>query len=81
MLTAKLNPSANSKYFKGQAFELYAQSDFSTEFKDKTFKIRYNDMYWKTPSNLFENNQGQASDLHEVKLVLVKWLANPYLFE
>ena len=77
----KLNPAKNTMVFRSKSFELYAQSDYASEFKDKQFKVRSNDMYWETPSTLFALNQGQASDKHEVKLILVKWLANPYLFE
>lgn len=57
------------------------KASLAIDFKSKTFLIRNNDAYWITPSDLFENNQGQASDKHFVKMRIVKWLANPFLFE
>jgi hypothetical protein len=58
MVSIRLDPSKNSTLYKGQAFEFYAQSDFASQFKDKTYKIKSNDVYWKTPADLFQHNQG-----------------------
>lgn len=60
---------------------MYLEADYAVNFKNQYYKIKNNDIYWHTPASLFAENQGMASDSQEVKLRIVKWLSNPYLFE
>ena len=62
-------------------FEFSLESGYATEFIGKNVHIRSNDVYWTIPSTLFDNYQAQASDLHEIKFKLAKWIGSPVMYD
>lgn len=87
----KLNKE-NQKYtYKTASYELLIQAMFGSEigtetieattYSTRTYYVKTKDLFWKADNKIFEYNQDQASDKHEIKLKAVKWLANPFDFE
>ena len=77
-----LNPAiGNNQYvFRSDNFELKLSADYPQEFVDETLFITNNDMFVTTPDDLTDTAQNFASDAQEVKLRLIKWIANPFMF-
>ena len=74
----KLNDNRAQSSVSTEAFDMFSQAGYAPVFKDTIFAIRSYDVYWKTPPNIFESQPGVASDQHEMKLLAIKWIANPF---
>lgn len=77
----RLSPYEKKILFTSLMFDFSLEQGYPSEFVGKNLEIKTNDVYWISPSTLFDNYQGQASDNQEIKLKLAKWIGSPIMYD
>lgn len=78
-ISLALNPGETEYIFRSANFEVKLMSGYPPSFYGQQLYISNNDMFIETPADLTSLAQDFASDVQEVKLRMIKWIASPIL--
>lgn len=80
-ITLKLNPTESEFVYKTTNIEVKLKADQPYNLRNNEFFIKSNDVFFTIPNDIYATAQSQASDHQEIKLKMMKWMANPFIYE
>ena len=79
-IALKLNPTESEFVYKTTNLEVKLKADQPYNLRNNEFFIKSNDVFFTIPNDIYATAQSQASDHQEIKLKMMKWMADPFNF-